>query len=271
MRDTGIADRLRARGLTVTEVAGWQTRGSSSFNPKGSVNHHTVGSRRGNAPSLNVCTFGRAGLSGPLCNVLQGRDNTIYVIAAGRANHAGRGGWRGLSGNSSVYGLEVENVGTTAEPWRPDQIATMVKVHAALLDGIGGNAANVCQHKEWAPSRKPDAHSIDGDDFRRMVADELAGRAAPRPPSPPDPAVLAEVLRIIDECSKHTFRRDDPKASCVETLQRVLNHKAGQGLVTDGIFGPATEAAVRNVQRIAGMAEDGVATPAVWEVLKQAP
>lgn len=271
MYDTGIADRLRGRGLTVTEMAGWQTRGSSRFNPKGSVNHHTVGSRRGNAPSLSVCTYGRSGLSGPLCNVLQGRDNTIYVIAAGRANHAGRGGWRGLSGNSTVYGLEVENVGTIAEPWRPDQIATMVRVHAALLGGVGGNADLVCQHKEWAPSRKPDAHSLNGNDFRAMVAADLAGGSTPAPPPPPDPNVLAEVLRVIDACSRETLQRGAAPTPCVETLQRVLNHKAGQGLGVDGIFGPATEAAVRNVQRIAGMTEDGIATPAVWEVLKQAP
>ena len=83
--------------------------------------------------------------------------------------------------------------------------------------------------------------------------------------------MLAEVLRVIDACSRETLRRDAPPTPCVETLQRVLNHKAGQGLAVDGIFGPATETAVRNVQRIAGMDEVGIATPAVWEVLKQAP
>ena len=35
MRDLGIADRLRAAGLRVIEVAGWQTAGSDSFDPGG--------------------------------------------------------------------------------------------------------------------------------------------------------------------------------------------------------------------------------------------
>lgn len=172
--DTGIADRLRRRGLHVVEIAGWQTRGSSSFYPRGSVDHHTAGGRGGLAPSLNICINGRAGLSGPLCNILIGRDNTVYVIAAGRANHAGLGGWRGLSGNSSVYGVERENVGTAAEPWREDQTDTAAKVHAALIEGRAG-AEMVCEHKEWAPSRKIDAHTISGDDMRSRVTFHLMG------------------------------------------------------------------------------------------------
>lgn len=154
--DLGIADRLRAYGLDPVEIDGWQTRGSSHFSPQGYCWHHTAGARSGNAPSLGVCINGRRDLPGPLCNVFQARDNTIYVVAAGRANHAGRGGWRGLSGNSSVFGLEVENVGTSAEPWREDQIHTMCLVAAALLDGRPVELA--CRHGEWAPRRKVDTH-----------------------------------------------------------------------------------------------------------------
>lgn len=175
-RDTGIADRLRAAGLKVVEVDGWRTRGSDSFRPKGSVDHHTAGARTGNAPSLRICINGRTGLPGPLCNVLVGRDNTCYVIAAGKANHAGSGGWRGLSGNSSVYGVERENVGTSAEPWRPDQTEAAVRIHAALLRGTANpDPSLVCGHREWAPGRKSDAHSIDYRNFRTRVALALAG------------------------------------------------------------------------------------------------
>lgn len=171
-RDTGIADRLRAAGLRVVEVAGWQTRGSTSFNPRGSVDHHTAGAASGNAPSLSICINGRAGLAGPLCNVLIGRDNTCYVIAAGRANHAGTGGWRGLSGNSSVYGVERENVGyADREPWREDQTDTAARVHAALIRGRA-DASMVCRHAEWT-TRKIDTHSIIGDELRARVGHYL--------------------------------------------------------------------------------------------------
>lgn len=173
--DTGIADRLRDAGLNVVEVAGWRTRGSSSFAPRGSLDHHTAGPRVGNAPSLGICINGRSDLPGPLCHVLIGRDHTCYVVAAGRANHAGTGSWKGLSGNSTVFGIERENVGTTAEPWHPDQTAVAARAHAALIAPYGIDPEMVCGHREWT-TRKPDAHSISYPAFRLAVAKALLGR-----------------------------------------------------------------------------------------------
>ncbi len=191
-RDVGIADRLRRFGLVVVEVNGWRTRGSTTFSPRGSVDHHTADGP-GNAPSLNICVNGRSDLPGPLCNVLVGRDNTCYVIAAGRANHAGSGGWRGLSGNSSVYGVERENRGTAADPWRPDQTDTAAKIHAALISGLATpDPGLVCGHKEWAPGRKVDAHAVDYAAFRRAVARHLAG-PAPAPPPEEDDMLFVQV------------------------------------------------------------------------------
>lgn len=184
-RDLGLADRIRAAGVDVVEVAGWQTRGSESFRPRGSVNHHTAGPRAGTVPSLRICTHGRADLPGPLCQVLLGRDLRAYVIAAGRANHAGPGGWRGLAGNSSVYGLEVEHVGTTAEPVSDELIEAMAAVHAAFLCGVEApDPGLVCQHAEWAPRRKVDFIGLDGPTFRALVARHLEG-SAPTPVRPP--------------------------------------------------------------------------------------
>jgi N-acetylmuramoyl-L-alanine amidase len=178
-RDTGIAARLRAAGLRVVEVAGWQSRGSTSFNPRGSVNHHTAGGASGAAPSLNTCTYGRPGLSGPLCNVMQSREpggnDVAYVVAAGRANHAGSGGWKGLSGNSSVYGLEIEHTGTAPMSEARQRIAA--RIHAAMFRG---DPAMVCQHREWAPSRKIDAaEGVDPDRFRQWVREYQSGAVAP--------------------------------------------------------------------------------------------
>ena len=178
MMDTGIANRLRAAGLRVIETAGWQTYGSSSFNPGGSVNHHTAGPASGETPSLVTCIEGRPDLPGPLCNVYQSRESDgrdiAYVIAAGRANHAGEGGWRGLSGNASVYGLEVEHTGVDPIPSARLDIAA--RIHAAMF---GGDVANVCQHREWTDRKIDMATNVNGDDFRRRVAD------ARKPPPPP--------------------------------------------------------------------------------------
>jgi len=177
-RDNDIANRLRAEGLRVVECDGWTERGSSDFSPKSSVNHHTAGPKDGNIPSLNTLIYGRSDLPGPLCNVAQARDNSIYVISSGRANHAGSGGWRGVSGNSAAYGLEIEHTGTSSEAWTEDRVDTAARVHAALIRGRFG-ADMVCQHKEWAPSRKIDAYQSDGDTFRNRVKDYLTGGPPP--------------------------------------------------------------------------------------------
>lgn len=183
MRDTGLANRLRKRGLKVVEIAGWQTRGNDDFFPKGAVNHHTAGSPKGNAPSLAICTYGRADLPGPLCHVLLGRDLVCYVIAAGRANHAGTGGWLGLSGNRTVHGLEIEHVGYGPSP---DQILVAIQIHAAFLEAPGStrDAKFVCQHFEWAPNRKVDFRDLapwTAQSFRNDVAKAL--KTTPIPPT----------------------------------------------------------------------------------------
>lgn len=195
MRDTEIAIRLRSAGLEVSEVSGWKVRGSTAFTPRGVVTHHTAGPKKGNVPSLNVCVHGRSGIPGPLCNVLVGRDNTCFVVAAGKANHAGRGRWGSLSGNSSVYGVEFENVGTADEPWRDEQVELMARIAAALADDRFGADA-CCFHKEWT-SRKIDPHSLSGDDHRRRVARLLAGFTS-QPPAPPADTTGVEMFLAIE-------------------------------------------------------------------------
>jgi hypothetical protein len=190
MRDLGIADRLRAAGLAVVEVDGWRERGKDSAAFAGGVDHHTAGSNNGNAPSLEICTNGRSDLPGPLCNTLQGFDGTQYVIASGTANHAGSGSWHGLSGNSSVYGMERENDGYSAA--RPGQHDLAARAWRAILHGgPRGNisAGMLCGHREWAPGRKPDFHDLDYGWFRDQVA-------TPTPPDEPPPTGVTMFIAI---------------------------------------------------------------------------
>lgn len=94
-----FAHLLREAGLTVVEVEGWRFRGrpasTGGFAPVGSLNHHTGASARGwtRAKELAYAKWmfltGRSDLPAPLCQVAIGRSGTIYVGAAGRANHAG--------------------------------------------------------------------------------------------------------------------------------------------------------------------------------------
>lgn len=168
-----IPDQLEAAGLTVIREWGWDLRGSDSFNPQGVVCHHTASNPPANAPSVGICINGRPDLPGPLCQLLIARDGTCHVIASGTANHAGAGGWQGLTGNTQVFGIEVENNGQ-GEPWTDHLLDVFARACAALLRGMGDTDADlVCLHREWAPTRKIDpagpGFPQDGNTWRQRV------------------------------------------------------------------------------------------------------
>ncbi|MGD1804219.1 peptidoglycan-binding domain-containing protein [Dapis sp. BLCC M126] len=54
----------------------------------------------------------------------------------------------------------------------------------------------------------------------------------------------------------------------VEYLQRRLNGIRAASLVVDGIFGPATQEAVKNFQKSSGLTVDGIVGPKTWEQLE---
>lgn len=206
--DIGIANRLRDAGLRVVEIEGWRSRGSATFNPRGSVNHHTAGGAYGSAPSLGVCINGRSDLSGPLCQVMQSREadgnDIFYVIAAGRANHAGPGSWKGLSGNSSVYGLEIEHPGTF--PLSVERQRLAARCHAAFSNGSFA-ADMVCQHREWNPRGKIDAAThVDPGQFRRWVATYMLAPELPQPaPPPPERKVIGDMILVSSNENPERF------------------------------------------------------------------
>ena len=166
MYDTGLADRIRAKGVRVVEIAGWRTRGSSTFNPHGAIHHHTAGSSRGSAPSLSTNIYGRPGIPGPLAQVMQSREpdghDIAYVIAAGRSNHGGVGSYRGRSGNRYYHGLEVEHTGKDSVLVGRHEVSC--RILAAMLEAPGASrdASWVCEHSEYAnpPGRKIDFFNL---------------------------------------------------------------------------------------------------------------
>lgn len=137
-----LAHVLRSAGLTVVEVPGWQTRGYNGQDiqgVRGILWHHTVGPRASfatqNMPSLGVLTNGRPGLAGPLSQLGLGRDGTVYVVAAGLCNHAGKGQLPNIPanmGNHYLIGVEMESSGVAPWDWTPDQIRVAPHVGAAL-------------------------------------------------------------------------------------------------------------------------------------------
>jgi hypothetical protein len=174
----GLGRRLRKAGLRVRKVPGWETRGRpATFTPRRTMFHHTASGRNsGNAPCLGLVTRGTNLVPGPLCNILIGRDGTVFLIAAGYANHAGLGGpHRGIpkdSANRYVVGFEVENDGR-GEPWTKKQLEACDKAFAVTLKFLRrARSRNHFGHKEWT-SRKIDPAGIDMKRDRRRVTQML--------------------------------------------------------------------------------------------------
>ena len=62
--------------------------------------------------------------------------------------------------------------------------------------------------------------------------------------------------------------RRGEKSDAVKILQVLLNHRSANGsLESDGSFGPATEAAVKQYQSSQGIAQDGIAGAITWKKL----
>lgn len=255
---TWLPDVLLAAGLKVSRTDGWETRGREGpFGPiKGVICHHTAGSPIGNMPSLNTLIHGRAGtqsaeaLPGPLAQLGLGRDGTFYLLAAGRANHAGAGKWNDeVSGNTNFIGIEAEHTGRLDDPWPDVQLDAYKRGIAAILSHINADTAMCCGHKEWAPTRKIDPCMINMSGFRADVAAIVNGSGTVRPLIPP-----------VDDQQRATIRRGNSGAL-------VIKVQAKLGLEQDGDFGTLTEAAVRTFQRAKGLVPDGIVGPKCWLAL----
>ena len=162
---TDLAAVLRAAGLAVVELDGWQTRARSSGGYDGApwavFWHHTASAGDG-AADAHYCTYTRA--DRPVCNVVVGRDAQVYVCAAGATNTNGKGGPHLLpdgrtipqdGANSRVFGMELSN-GGTGMGYPAGQVDAAFTVSVAVCAAYGIRADNVVTHQVWAPSRKID-------------------------------------------------------------------------------------------------------------------
>lgn len=199
MKLSNLANVLRAAGLTVVETPGWATRGYAGQDLteiRGVLWHHTATGRgayaTSNAPTLQMTINGRSDLAGPLCNITFGRDGTVYLVAAGVANHAGRGSAPGFpkdTGNHYLIGIEMESSGVAPWDWTADQIRIAPYLGAALekayLQGIPADLRLQLGHKEYSSEGKIDPSGWPGDmnGLRASINAVLNGSAAVAPQS----------------------------------------------------------------------------------------
>lgn len=204
MRVHELPAKLRARGLTVREVAGWEDRGYEfPTRPDGALRHWDAINSTAPTAGLGVITNGRktpTPLPGPLAQTYQSRYvdhnglDVVYVVASGKANHAGEGDWNGIKGNYNLLGLEIAWAGPS-EHFPAKRKETSELIMRGLLDCCAGtNPNDVAEHREYAlpRGRKIDTN-LSGDELRRRMADLAA--VTPPPPPIPRPSGARDRLR----------------------------------------------------------------------------
>jgi hypothetical protein len=160
-------------GVNAVFEKGWDSERidpyHENFTPVGFLLHHTAGRN-----SLSYCM---GGTFPPVrnCHFLCDRDGTIHVLAGSGCYHAGLGGPLTVGdytipknmGNQHFWGVEIESLGTEAgvtdtlddkspNGMTPQQVESVARLAAAVLNMMGTDESALFRHKDWAPSRKID-------------------------------------------------------------------------------------------------------------------
>lgn len=161
---------LAAAGLAYETVPGWQSRGHGDFAAVSSiVCHHTAGGI--DAADLNIVTYGRSDLAGPLANLVLKRDGTPVIVAAGVCWHAGQV-VSTVYDNEHAIGIEAVADGVSA--WSTVQYEAYAGLCAALCRHYALPASRVVGHKEVNTVDGKIDPNFDMAAFRTKVAGYIA-------------------------------------------------------------------------------------------------
>lgn len=161
---TDLADVLRAAGLAVVEVPGWQTRargtgGYAPGLPSHLMVHHTA-SRPASDGQRDVDYIIAGSSVAPIANIYTDRNGVVWACAAGATNTNGAGSdtWGGgvpaNRMNEYAIGNEIANDGV-GEPYPLAQQESVLRSSVAICAAYGISTNNVRGHFEWT-SRKID-------------------------------------------------------------------------------------------------------------------
>lgn len=235
----GVFEALNDWHVNYREYPGCRTRGYGSFWPLGMVEHHDAIATRWEDPCPSIFANGRPDLPGPLCNFANAGSGLVWVIALGAANHAGRGSWRGVSGNSKMWGLEQQNAGDGRQVYPDEQIDSTVRLTAALAEFSGFTAEMVCRHAEWAPTRKIDPYGPWQDGQHHWQYDMSHFRALVARGQGETPDMTDAQAKMLEEIHQELFGQPTfgyPKLRDAAIGVMIVKVKGSrQGWVTNGI------------------------------------
>ena len=227
-----LPTRLRAAGLKVVVIGDWQHRGrpasTGEYHPGGVLNHHTgsfdrVGDLADDlAYAKWLALIGRPDLPAPLCGATLSAEGTVYLLAGGRANHAGvarpSGSMAGGDGNAMYFGIEWMLSGTQKIP--QVMYDAGVTLNAVLLNEFGNSEQAASCHFNTSVTGKWDIGDPDGvsgvvpghkvldvPKFRRAVkARHTALYATPRPKPRPRPVPVPPQPKAPKGAKTRLFR-----------------------------------------------------------------
>lgn len=251
------------------------TVGGVTRPPRGMVLHTAVGSYEGtiawcNNPSSNVS-----------CYFVCAKDGRIAQLVD-LNNRA----WTQGAGNPDWIGVEFEGFGDRGEALTDEQLNSAAAILAWLHqtynvplqitdDPKGGRGLiyHGAGGKEWGghfgcPGTQVVAQR--GEIIRRASV-RLGQPAPPSPPAGAPNTVLHTLYKAAHDLSLRfangPFLVKGSKGQAVRDLQFALIAGAGQQIKVDGDFGPATETAVKNVQKFFHLRIDGIVGPQTRAVL----
>lgn len=153
-------------------VKGWDSPAIDPYNGRndmqGVLLHHTAG-----RDSLNYIVSGNPYAPVRACHFLVDRDGAVQVVSGSGAYHAGKGGpWKITktvtipkdSGNSRLYGIEIESLGTSPkidgshQGMTEQQVISTALLVVALLDAMAPDplvyrVGRVMRHRDWTPRK----------------------------------------------------------------------------------------------------------------------
>ncbi len=228
---------LRKYGLKVVVVPGWKARGrpasTGGLNPVGVLCHHTATAATSSvAAVLSLLVHGRSDLPGPLCHFALGRDGTVYVVASGRANHAGEAKASGSvasgDGNELYWGIEAMNNGV-GELWPDAQYKAYVLLCAVLSKEFTHNSfMSVRGHKETSVTGKIDP-LFDMTVFRNRVNNQMMSLHVVTPTRPTRGKNVDAAIEALQKARGKGVRAKQIQAALValkaiKPAERVVAH-----------------------------------------------
>lgn len=164
-----------------------------------------------------------------------------------------------IAWHAGVYARNADHVGVEIDPDAPNQADTYATV-AALVKDLRKAYGNVPlrRHRDFKNTACPG--NLDVERIDRLARGDVKAPSKPvqkpKPVTAPKPSPKPSTGRV-NNLKKGS---SGPK---VTEVQRVLNkgYPAYSKLVTDGVFGPATEKVVKEFQRRAGLVADGIVGP----------